>query len=63
VTERADEMDLVVVGPRRSSWRRRLFGWHDSTLVGGRDALVIEVHVRDGDRPGLLRRLAERAFF
>jgi len=63
VTERADEMDLVVVGPRRSSWRRRLFGWPDSTLVGGRDALVIEVHVRDGDRPGLLRRLAERAFF
>jgi amino acid transporter/nucleotide-binding universal stress UspA family protein len=63
VTERADEMDLVVVGPRRSSWRRRLFGWPDSTLVGRRDALVIEVHVRDGDRPGLLRRLAERAFF
>jgi amino acid transporter/nucleotide-binding universal stress UspA family protein len=61
--EMVDEMDLVVVGPERGSWRRRLFGWSEETMVGKRDSLVLEVHVRDADRPGLVRRLAELAFF
>jgi amino acid transporter/nucleotide-binding universal stress UspA family protein len=63
LSEVLDGMDLVVVEPQRSSWRRRLLGWTDGTLVGERDSLVIEVHVRNGDRPSVLRRLAERAFF
>ncbi len=58
-----DGMDLVVVGPQQSPWRRRLLGWSDETLVGPRDSLVIEIHVRNGDRSGILRRVAERAFF
>jgi len=58
-----ERMDLVVVGPQRSPWRRRVFGWSEETLVGDRDSLVIEVHGRNGQGPGLIRRLAERTFF
>jgi amino acid transporter/nucleotide-binding universal stress UspA family protein len=58
-----DRMDLVMVGPQRSPWRRRIFGWTDETLVGHRESLVIEMHVRDAEKSGSLRRLAERTFF
>jgi nucleotide-binding universal stress UspA family protein len=58
-----DRMDLVVVGPQQQPWHRRLLGWSDEPPAGHRDALVIEMHVRTDERPGLVRRLAERAFF
>lgn len=58
-----DRRDLVVAGPQQGPWRRRLLGWSDETLAGHRDSLVIEMPVRNEEKPGFLRRLAERAFF
>jgi amino acid transporter len=59
----AERADLVVVGPGRSPLRRRLLGWRETTVTDRTDALVVEVHARDGHRPGLLRRIAERTVF
>jgi nucleotide-binding universal stress UspA family protein len=58
-----ERMDLVVVGPQQSPWHRRLLGWSDEPLAGHRDSLVIEMHGRNDEKPGFLRRLAERVFF
>jgi amino acid transporter len=60
--ETAADVDLVVVGPQRGSVGRRLLGW-PKTLPDKADVPVVEIHARDPDKPGLLRRLAERAFF
>jgi amino acid transporter len=58
-----DRMDLIVVGPQQSPWRRRVFGWSDEPLGGHQDAHVIEMHVRNGEKPGWVRSVAERVFF
>jgi len=55
--------DLVVVSPGRGPLARRLLGWPDTTVTQATGAAVLEVHAKNGTRPGLLRRVAERTVF
>jgi len=59
----AADADLVVVSPGRGPLARRLLGWPDTTVTDATGAAVLEVHAKNGTRPGFLRRVAERTVF
>jgi len=59
----AEDADLVVVSSGRGPLARRLLGWPDTTVTQATGAAVLEVHAKNGTRPGLLRRVAERTVF